>query len=229
MSAASLDSENASAVGAVAPALEREIVEAKALSPAQRLEASRARLRGALNAIAHPPKRESKSFDFGRFTGLFGAGPSLAARVRSVPLAAFLVDTVESWWAEHPLRTVAMVAKEASRDFVLPVARRNPYGLLFGALAAGALLILSRPWRWLLRPALVLGIAPQIAKRALKRMPVQSWVRMFNALTAARPSKANAKSAASAAPTREATAASSARSSSHRHARDPADAVASMP
>ncbi len=228
MSAVPIGADAAAPVDAAEAALDREIVTAKVLSPADRLEASRARLRSALDAIAHPPKRESKSFGLGKLTGLFGAGPSIAARLKSVPLAAFLVDTVESWWAEHPLRTVAMVAKEASREFVLPVARRNPYGLLFGALAAGALLILSRPWRWLLRPALFLGIAPQLAKRALKKMPVQSWVRMFNALTAARPTRSTAKSVPAAERTRDAFDPSAAASSRSR-ARDPAAAVASMP
>ena len=152
-------------------------------SAADRLAASRRRLRAAMMDIAHPPSRPSL------MAGLGGAGDvldRLLARARGMPGAALLLDTLQSWWASHPLHTAGIVAEEASRSFVMPMARRNPYGLLLGSVVAGALFALSKPWRWMLRPALFIGLVPQIATQALKRAPIDSWMRMLTAFIGSR-------------------------------------------
>lgn len=152
-------------------------------SAAERLEQSRARLRACLLDIAHPPSRSSS----------FGALPDFASRirgwVRSLPGAALVVDSVQSWWDAHPLRTVGLVAKEASGEIMTPIARRYPYRVVLGAAVVGALLVASRPWRWLLRPALFIGLVPQIASHALRRLPVESWLKMVGDLAGARPTR----------------------------------------
>ncbi|MEP7303588.1 MAG: hypothetical protein ABI699_18890 [Caldimonas sp.] len=157
--------------------------EATEPSAAARIAASRVRLRGALLAIARPPVKPSLLDDIG--VGNFLS--PLLDRLKALPGAALVIDTLERWWAEHPLHTAGIVAGEASRQFVAPFARRNPYALIFGSVVVGALFMLSRPWRWIFRPALFVGLLPQLASQALKRMPVGTWVRMLATLTAKHP------------------------------------------
>jgi len=148
-------------------------------SAADRLTESRKRLRSAMMDIAHPPKRQ-----FATGQGLSQMADHLLSRVKAVPGAALVIQSVESWWGQHPLRTAGMVAGEASRTLVSPIARRNPGLLLVGATLAGALFMLMKPWRWLLSPALFVGLVPQIASQAMKRMPKDYWLQIISSLAA---------------------------------------------
>lgn len=149
-------------------------------SATQRLNASRARLRAALMAIAHPPPKPSLLDDL----GLGDFKKTIVDRLQSLPGAGLVIDTLEHWWSQHPLHTAGVVAGEASRNFVAPIARKNPYALVLGSVVVGAAFALSRPWRWLFRPALLVGLLPQLATQALKRMPIESWIKMLAPLTA---------------------------------------------
>jgi len=160
-------------------------------SAADRIERSRAKLRSALMDIAHPPKRSSRS---AASTGLAGLQAKAGSLLRAVPGAGLVIDVVESWWAQHPLRTVGVVAGKAKgfvEPIVIPIAQRNPYALIVGASVLGALFAASRPWRWML-PALFVGVVPQLASHALRRMPVETWLRMASVFTN-RPKAATAR------------------------------------
>lgn len=143
----------------------------------ERLALSRARLRAAML-----PAPSTQGHALG--DGISGFATNLVERLRTMPGAAVLIDTIQTWWEQHPLRTAGLVAAEASRKLAEPVAQRNPLALVFGAVVVGALFALSRPWRWMLRPALFAGLLPALASRAIRELPVDTWLRMFASISA---------------------------------------------
>jgi len=124
-------------------------------TPCERLALSRERLREALQA------------DTGPSTG------SWRDELRSTPAAAVLVEVLEQWWSQHPLRAAGLAATALVRSAVEPLVRRHPLLSLVGALLVGGLLVWLRPWRWVIGTTLLAGLlqrlvagvmAPQTAK-----------------------------------------------------------------
>lgn len=142
----------------------------RAVSAVERLALSRERLRAAML----PAPRSSAQ---GLAGGLGAMTSRMVERVKEMPGAAVLLDAVEAWWAQHPLRTVAQVAAEGARRFAAPIAERKPMTLVFGAVLVGALLALLKPWRWALRPALLAGLLPAVLARALRELPLDTLFR----------------------------------------------------
>ena len=140
----------------------------------ERLALSRERLR---STMLPPPAKAGTHTFFTGSSGSFAAG--LTDRLKDLPGAALLLDAVRTWWAQHPLRTASVVAAEASRKFAAPLAERNPLALILGAVVVGALFALTKPWRWLLRPALFAGLVPALGARLMRQLPLESWLRMF--------------------------------------------------
>ena len=171
------------------------------LTAADRLTASRARLRDAMMSISHPPPRSSSSG-----SGFLNHLPEeLLAGARKLPGAALVIDAVRAWWRQHPLRPAGAMAEEAARNIVVPMVQRNPIAFVGSALVIGALMVASRPWRWLLRPALFVGIVPQLVAQVMKRYPAESLIRMASGLlhkraSAPRPVKPKRPSASSTPP-----------------------------
>lgn len=95
-------------------------------------------------------------------------------RQEPISVGGIVGEVVGEWWAEHPLHTTATLAMAASRSAIVPLVRRHPAAVLGSAAVVGAMLVWARPWRWLLRPALILGVASQLAARTMTRMATAS-------------------------------------------------------
>jgi hypothetical protein len=81
-----------------------------------------------------------------------------------------------------PLHIAGMVARDAVEAAVQPLAQRNPLGLVLGAAIVGGALVWSRPWRWLLTPALLATVLPQLAARAFNHGAPMPWMKLLNSL-----------------------------------------------
>ena len=133
-----------------------------------RLEASRARLR---LAMLPPPPISSDSPE---------SGHSWWSRLTGIKAVSAVAESVAAWWANHPLRPVAGVAVEASDAVIQPLAKQHPLALVGIAAIAGAGLVWSRPWRWVLRSALFAGLVPQLASRVVSSLPIDSWISLIS-------------------------------------------------
>jgi len=117
-------------------------------SPAERLAVSREHLRLALQAPGS--------------AGPHDTGAGLLAGLQSLPGAKPLVEALGLWWDRHPLRATGLLVAEAAKAAIVPLAQRHPLLLVTGALAVGALLAWTRPWRWGFKSALFAGLLPQL-------------------------------------------------------------------
>lgn len=141
-----------------------------ALDVLQRLALSRQRLRLALAVQRGGGDRPAAPA-----TGGFDAWSA-------IPGIGGLLDTARGWWAQHPLRPMLMLAMQATQSAVAPLARRHPLALVAAALAAGSVFAWSRPWRWLLSPALLAGLMPQLLTTAMARVPGPAWLAVLASL-----------------------------------------------
>ena len=78
-------------------------------------------------------------------------------------------------------------AGAAARLALVPIAQRHPLPLAGAALVVGGMLAWSRPWRWLLRPVMLAGIAAQITSRVVARIPVERLADAALALFTSKP------------------------------------------
>ncbi len=142
--------------------------------PTQRLDLSRERLRLAMHCKERPARRDSpaSSQPESRSSSTVDWLDSL----RALPGAGIVIDAVSQWWQRSPLRLASLVAGDATRTVVRPLAQRHPLGLLVGAVFVGGLFAWSRPWRWMIKPALFAGLLPQIVSSAVAQVPLQAWV-----------------------------------------------------
>jgi len=112
-----------------------------------------------------------------------GEMPDWLERVASaVPGAGVVIEAVQAWWNQHPMRVAAMVALDASKTLLRPMIQRNPVGLVLGAVAVGGLIAWAKPWRGLLKPALFAGLLPQLISKAVANVPTESWMAVLTAL-----------------------------------------------
>jgi hypothetical protein len=135
---------------------------------ADRLVVSRERMRRAMAGASAP--------------GGDGAGPAWLQGLKTMPGGQILSEAVGTWWAQHPLRLASMVAVDAAGALVRPTAQQHPLALVFGAFVVGGLFAWSRPWRWILTPALFAGLVPQLFSRAMALVPPRSWMAVLGSL-----------------------------------------------
>ncbi len=144
-----------------------------------RLTRSREHLRQAMQPVAAAGQHAG--------TASPGTGSPWWQRITAqVPAAALLLEALRPWWARHPLRIAGLLAGEAARNWVVPEARRHPLRLVLGAATVGAALMLTRPWRWALKPALSpalwAGLLPTLVGQAMRRAPRNTWAALLAAL-----------------------------------------------
>lgn len=101
------------------------------LTPVQRLELSRQAL---WEQMSHEARLDAGPAEAGR------AGRGAPAGSASSRIASHML---RSWWRRHP----AHVATDLALPLVREYARARPWHLVGGAAAAGAALVLLRPWR----------------------------------------------------------------------------------
>lgn len=189
-SAAALD-----AAPVPAPATKLDADAEASMPAAERMEASRRRLRSAMQQIAHPPARPPSGGTAGK---ALHAAQSAVSRVQAMPGATLLAATLERWWARHPLHDAAVVAGAASRRAIVPYAQRNPVQLVLGAVAVGAVLVLLRPWRLLLRRRMLFALLPHFLATAVKQLPAASLAMISSRLDGAPAQRRAARAAARA-------------------------------
>lgn len=142
---------------------------------ADRLAASRERIRASLAEASHPRQEEDEE------------RPSmLMSALLAIPGAQTVVDAVKHWWWQHPMHLAGTLAANTARSMVGPMARRSPYALVLGAMAVGGLVFLIKPWRGIVRPALLAGLVPHLVSRVLAQIPIESWLSTLLAMVTLR-------------------------------------------
>lgn len=91
--------------------------------------------------------------------------------------------------ATNPLQLAGQIANDAVKSAVQPLAQRNPLALVLGAAAVGGALAWSRPWRWLLTPALLATLLPQLLSKAVHTGGALPWMKLLTTLTQHKPAK----------------------------------------
>lgn len=144
-------------------------------SAAERLALSRERLRLAMRgSLGDTGPSAGKGSPDTRGDWLAG--------LMSIPAAGVVIAAVRGWWAQHPMRIAGMVAVDAAKGVVRPLAQRHPLGLVAASLLLGGLFVWAKPWRGILKPALLAGLLPHLASRAMAAVPVESWMAVLTAL-----------------------------------------------
>jgi hypothetical protein len=146
------------------------------LTPLDRLALSREQLRRALQIDAVAP-RDASPGDAER-----GPVAALIGRLKAIPGTGVLADALLAWWGRQPLRFAGAIAFAAATAVVRPVARRNPLSLVAIALLLGGVVAWARPWRWILRSTLFVGLSSELLRMAVPRVPFQSWFKVLTLL-----------------------------------------------
>ena len=140
------------------------------LTPAERLTLSRERLR---QAMARPDAQDAN----GTPTGNKAVGLGLLDVLKlAVPSAGLVIDALAQWWDGHPLQASGNLVEGVADELLRPLAKRHPLTLVAGAMALGALLVWSRPWRWALKPQVLNTWGPAVLSSAIASSAVQSWL-----------------------------------------------------
>lgn len=139
---------------------------AEVVTPEARLARSRARLRLALMQI----HAEHAQADAAR-----ASGPAWWAKLRSDPGTRLVLDAASTWWAQQPWHKASSVLAASVQQALRPLAQKYPFALVLAAAAAGSLVMLLRPWRWLSVPALAAGLIPALLAKVMGLLQPIPW------------------------------------------------------
>jgi hypothetical protein len=145
-----------------------EVVEPSA---AERLARSREEMRSLMQEIKAPHERRPAAGP-----GVRAAAATVVDKLSALPGLGVVIDAARGWWANHPWRAVTLIAADAGRAAIAPVAQRHPVALVAGAALFGALALRWGPWRWLVTPAMFAGFLPRLLTRAAASIPAESWI-----------------------------------------------------
>jgi hypothetical protein len=124
----------------------------------QRLEASRASIDAELMKMQSPDEPAPRT-----------GGPS-----SGWPFAMPLFDTatraLRLWWRRHPARPVVDIASDAGAQALEPLVRTHPLAAVALAMAAGAAMVVWRPWRSRVTAAVWAGLGAQLTAGLVKSM-----------------------------------------------------------
>ena len=168
-----------------APIESDKVLEARLPTPAERLQQSRDRM-------ARWMIRTDGRFIARRRAEGEADGWAWLGSLRNNPVVALVTDAISSWWANHPLHPAAGLAEGIARDAVAPLARRHPRAMVAGAFVVGALIVWARPWRWLFKPALFVGILSQMASHVIAQVPFETILGTLSDFIGRREEKADA-------------------------------------
>jgi MFS family permease len=101
---------------------------------------------------------------------------SLLEKLKSEPAASVALEALRRWWEQYPLQTAAKELTQSLRAVLVPIAQRNPLGLVLAAFLAGGLVTLAKPWRWMSLQGIFLGALPQILAKVVAQVPVATWL-----------------------------------------------------
>jgi hypothetical protein len=134
----------------------------------ERLSASRERLRHALHQV-HSAKTSGANPE-----GLLGG---LLGQMQAEPGAGLMMNLLQAWWQQQPMRVGLLLAQEATTGLLQPIAQRHPYRLVLAAAAVGGLTVVVRPWRWIPVSGLLAGLLPKVLSQVMKTLaPSQGQV-----------------------------------------------------
>jgi hypothetical protein len=117
----------------------------------QRLEASRASIHAELVKMQSPDEASSPQ----------SGGPSTGWPF-SMPLFDTATRALRLWWRRHPARPVVDIASDAGAQALKPLVRAHPVAAMALAMAAGAAMVVWRPWRSRVTAAVWAGLGAQL-------------------------------------------------------------------
>jgi hypothetical protein len=122
----------------------------------QRLEASRASIQAELTKLQ--PSDDTAA----------AAGQSLPSWTAALPWFDTARRAVRLWWRRHPARPLVDIAADAGSQALEPLVRSHPLASVALAMAAGAAMVVWRPWRSRVTAAVWAGLGAQLTAGLVK-------------------------------------------------------------
>jgi hypothetical protein len=120
----------------------------------QRLQASRASIDAELKKL--------QGYTDDDAAPISGASSPPSWSAAAAPWFGTVSRALRLWWRRHPARPVVDIASDAGALALKPLVRTHPVASLSLAMAAGAAMVVWRPWRSRLSAAVWAGLGAQL-------------------------------------------------------------------